>query len=139
MLTQRAWEGPGAVEQTLDSLTHCPALSERHQKDSCPICPATASKLCVAAISAKQVQGVTEENGRPAIRQHDGINVTVAFWLVNLLLTQDYEHLLGSVHRKLLIRHEQSRGLTGRQQGHLTNLPRPSALVSTGDMREQPW
>lgn len=63
----------------------------------------------------------------------------MAFWLVNLLLTQDYEHLLGSVHRKLLIKHEQSRGLMERQQGHLTNLPRASALISTGDMREQPW
>lgn len=63
----------------------------------------------------------------------------MAFWLVNLLLTQDYEHLLGSVHRKLLIKHEQSHELTERQQGHLINLPRPAALVSTGDMREHPW
>lgn len=56
----------------------------------------------------------------------------MAFWLANLLLTQDYEHLLGSVHRKILIKHEQSHGLMGRQQGHLTNLPRPSALIIIG-------
>lgn len=56
----------------------------------------------------------------------------MAFWLANLLLTQDYEHLLGSVHRKILIKHEQSHGLMWRQQGHLTNLPRPSALIIIG-------
>lgn len=40
----------------------------------------------------------------------------MAFWLVDLLLTQEYEHLLGSVHRKLLIRQEQSLGLVARSR-----------------------
>lgn len=34
----------------------------------------------------------------------------MAFWLVDLLLTQDYKHLSGSVHKKLLIRQEQRLG-----------------------------
>lgn len=58
-------------------------------------CPPPGQPPPQSCQAAKWVQEGTEEDEdrKPAIRQHHDIYVTMVFWLIDLLLTQEQEHL----------------------------------------------